>query len=224
VTLRHPYYSQDGVSIYHGDCRDVLPLVSGIDLVLTDPPYGVNFRGEHWDGDVPKIATELPAMFPRVAIIMAPVAIWQFPQPKWLACWARPASSSRSLAGGFNHWSPVLLYGDCKMRVDYKSWHAIAHSYPKGFGHPSPKPECVMTWLVDELSEAGDTILDPFMGSGTTLVAAKRLGRQAIGIELEERYCEIAAKRLSQGSLFAVAQIAYSEHDLHYQANTGEQS
>ncbi|MDD5304003.1 MAG: site-specific DNA-methyltransferase [Elusimicrobia bacterium] len=74
----------------------------------------------------------------------------------------------------------------------------MANAYPHGFGHPSPKPECVMRWLVDELSEPGETVLDPFMGSGTTLRAAKDLGRKAIGIEIEERYCEIAAKRLSQ--------------------------
>jgi hypothetical protein len=192
-----PYYSEDGITIYHADCRDVLPSVFA-ETVITDPPYGVGFRGEHWDKDVPEIAIALPSLFERVAIVMAPVAMFQFPPPRWVACWARPASSSRSLLGGFNHWSPVLLYGDCKMRVDFKSWHAIQHAYPTGFGHPSPKPECLMSWLVDELSEPGETILDPFMGSGTTLRAAKDLGRRAIGIEIEERYCEIAAKRLSQ--------------------------
>ena len=67
--------------------------------------------------------------------------------------------------------------------------------------HPTPKPELLMADLVMQFTDAGDTILDPFMGSGTTLVAAKRLGRKAIGIELEEKYCEIAAKRLSQGAL-----------------------
>jgi len=192
-----PYYSEDGITIYHGDCAEVLPSMSA-DLAITDPPYGVNFRGEKWDKDVPPLAIALPSMFGRVAIIMAPVAMFQFPQPRWVACWARPASSSRSLVAGFNHWSPVLLYGDCEMRVDYKSWHAIQHAYPPGFGHPSPKPECVMSWLVDELSEPGEAVIDPFMGSGTTLVAAKYLGRKAIGIEIEEKYCEIAAKRLSQ--------------------------
>ena len=67
--------------------------------------------------------------------------------------------------------------------------------------HPCPKPEPLMGDLVTQFTDPGDLILDPFMGSGTTLVAAKRLGRKAIGIELEERYCEIAAKRLAQGAL-----------------------
>lgn len=71
----------------------------------------------------------------------------------------------------------------------------------RGFGHPTPKPEWLMRSIIGDFTDPGDTILDPFMGSGTTLVAAKRLGRKAIGIELEEKYCEIAAKRLSQGAL-----------------------
>jgi DNA modification methylase len=137
-------------------------------------------------------------MYRKVAIIMGTTAIWQFPAPRWVACWARPASSARSKVGGFSHWSPILLYGDLTLKVDFRSWHAIANAYESGFGHPSPKLECLMYWLVEELSAPGDVVLDPFMGSGTTLVAAKRLGCRAIGIEIEERYCEIAAKRLGQ--------------------------
>jgi site-specific DNA-methyltransferase (adenine-specific) len=198
--LPKPYYERDGIVIYCADCRDVLPLLpaGSVDLVLTDPPYGVEFRGQDWDRDVPEAALQLPNMYPRVAIIMGTVTAYQFPTPKWVACWERPASNSRSKVGGFSHWSPILLYGDCKMSVDFRSWHAIANAYPPGFGHPSPKPERLMLWLVSELSNPGDLILDPFMGSGTTLVAAKQLGRRAIGIEIEERYCEIAVKRLAQ--------------------------
>ena len=84
------------------------------------------------------------------------------------------------------------------MSVDFKSWHAIANSYPQGFGHPSPKPECLMRWLVSELSDEGQAILDPFAGSGTTGRAAKDLGRKAVLIEREEKYCEIAARRMGQ--------------------------
>ena len=197
-----PYYaSPDGrVTLFLGDCLEIMPLLAAkgqvIDCVITDPPYGVEFRGNDWDKDVPKVATELPGMFPRVAIIMGTTAIWQFPEPKWVACWARPASSSRSKVGGFSHWSPILLYGDCKMKVDYRAWHAIKNAYPPGFGHPSPKPECLMFWLVNELSEKGHTILDPFMGSGTTGVACVKTGRRFIGIEIDEGYCEIARKRI----------------------------
>ena len=85
------------------------------------------------------------------------------------------------------------------MSVDFKSWHAIAYGYGKdGIGHPSPKPIVLMQWLVSELSKANEIILDPFMGSGTTLLAAKGLNRRAVGIDINEAYCEIAAERLSQ--------------------------
>jgi site-specific DNA-methyltransferase (adenine-specific) len=187
----------EGVELYCGDCREILPTLGRVDCVLTDPPYGVAFKREEWDNEVPDVAIALPKMFSRVAIIMGTTAIWRFPEPKWVACWARPASSSRSKVGGFSHWSPILLYGDMKMSVDFRSWHAIANAYPSGFEHPSPKPECVMRWLANELSDIGETILDPFMGSGTTGVAAVRLGRKFIGIEIEPKYFDIACRRIA---------------------------
>lgn len=188
-----------------GDALEVLPTLGKVDAVVTDPPYGVEFRGEAWDAEIPEIATKLPIMFDRVAIIMGIPTVYKFPEPKWTACWARPASSSRSRVGGFSHWSPILLYGNVKMSVDFRSWHAIANAYEPGFGHPSPKPLCVMEWLVREITVDGETILDPFMGSGTTLVACAKLGRRGIGIEIEPKYYEIALRRVEQ---------AYKQADL----------
>lgn len=185
-------------TLYCGDCRDVLPTLGAVDAVVTDPPYGVGYKGQEWDSEVPELARKLPEMFSRVAIIMAPIAAYDFPRPKWVACWARPASSSRSLAGGFNHWSPILLYGDIRMAVDFRSWNAIANAYPSGFGHPSPKPVCVMDWLVSEVSDEEMTVLDPFMGSGTTGVACARLNRRFIGIEIEPSYFDIACRRIEE--------------------------
>ena len=187
----------DGVTLHLGDCATILPTLARADAIITDPPYGVEFRGEDWDREVPKVAVELPSMCERVAIIMGATAIWQFPEPKWVACWARPASSSRSKVGGFSHWSPILLYGDIKLPVDFNSWHAIANAYPPGFGHPSPKPLCVMRWLVREVVDEGKTILDPFMGSGTTGVAAVQLGRRFVGIEVDQKYYDLARRRIS---------------------------
>ena len=92
----------------------------------------------------------------------------------------------------------MLLYGDIKLPVDFKSWHAIANAYEPGFGHPSPKPVVVMDWLVREVSREGDTILDPFMGSGTTGVACVKLGRKFIGIEIDEGYFDIACSRIEK--------------------------
>jgi len=190
-----PYYEHAGITIYHGDCREILPHVKA-DCVVTDPPYGVGFRGEEWDAEIPHWWLPLArGAAPVVAFTTAPTTMWDYPRPDWVLCWYRPASSSRSPSGGFNHWSPVLVYGKGSPSPDSINLHAIQHAQRTGFEHPSPKPEALMRWLV---SAWEGTILDPFMGSGTTLRAAKDLGREVIGIEIEERYCEIAASRLAQ--------------------------
>ena len=195
-----------------GDCRDVLPTLSGVDaVVITNPPYGVEFRDKSSDSEFRRLRSGSHKSSNRVAIIMGPTAAFAFPVPRWVACWARPASSSRSMVGGFNHWSPILLYGNLTMRVDFRSWHAIANAYEHGFGHPSPKPECVMNWLVSELTGMHNLVLNPFMGSGTTGVACARLGRRFIGIEIEEKYFSIACRRIDdayrQGDIFVSRRI-----------------
>jgi len=100
---------------------------------------------------------------------------------------------------GFAGFNPVLFYG--KDPRDGKGQSSVMTTLtgpPSCVEHPCSKPYVAMTWMVAKATLDGETVLDPFMGSGTTLVAAKNLGRKAIGIEIEERYCEIAAKRLSQ--------------------------
>lgn len=191
-----PYYEHKGIVIYHGDCREVLPELEA-DAVVTDPPYGLKFRETYWDAEIPKWLELARSMSPLVIFTTAPTTLWDYPRPNWVLCWARPAAMSRTSYGTFNHWTPVVVYGKGKWNPDFKSIHAmVVGNENAGLQHPSPKPEELMRWLI-EGTEA-QTILDPFMGSGTTLRAAKDLGRRAIGIEIEERYCEIAAKRLSQ--------------------------
>ena len=118
----------------------------------------------------------------------------------WTVAWEKPNSVGfeRKFAP---QWTPIVV----AYRQPTKFWgkdHFRCPITPQPeMEHPTPKPEQVMRWLVTQSTEIGDLVLDPFMGSGTTLVAAKNLGRRAIGIEIEERYCEIAAKRLSQGIL-----------------------
>ena len=107
---------------------------------------------------------------------------------------------------GMGYEAFVALHTKGRSRWNGGGQHGV-YTVPKGSDgngkneHPTQKPEVLMLQLVAHFSDTGETILDPFMGSGTTLVAAKRLGRRAIGIELEEKYCEIAAKRLQQGAL-----------------------
>ena len=191
-----PYYDRDGITIYNADCREILPELPKVDLVLTDPPYGIDFRGLDWDKQIPNWLPICRDISNNVVFTTAPLTLWNYPKPDWILSWHRPASSSRRPDGKFNHWSPILVYGKWEGDIDIISLHAIANAMPHDFVHPCPKPVNLFYWIISN-SEA-QTILDPFMGSGTTLVAAKKLGRKAIGIEISEKYCEIAVKRLSQ--------------------------
>ena len=189
--------------VFTGDCLDVLKtLPSGsIDAVVTDPPYGLGFRGEKWDESIPDWLGTARGISPVVVFTTAPTTQWDYPKPDWVCCWYREASNSRSrLRGGFNHWSPVLVYGTPKFPVDSKKLHAIQHAYPKGFPHPSPKPEALMVWLVSHACDGDALVLDPFAGSGTTGVAAIKTGRRFIGIEIDEKYAAIARERIAQAA------------------------
>jgi DNA modification methylase len=188
------WISDDGsVTLYCGDCLSLLPNIEA-DAVVTDPPYGLDFRGNEWDSDIPPWLSLAREAAPVVAFTTAPTTMWDYPRPDWVACWYRPASSARTSQGGFNHWSPILIYGKHKLPVDVQNLHAIANAYPKGFGHPSPKPQKLMNWLVEHIG--GETTCDPFMGSGTTGVACVKTGRKFIGVEIDPGYFQIAKKRI----------------------------
>jgi len=192
-------------TVINADCLEYMKTLpdKSFDLCLTDPPYGVSFRATDWDDEIPDWIHEGRRVAKSVIVITGTLTIWEYPHPTWVLNWYRPASSSRSKLGGFSHWSPILVYGDLKFPVDSINLHAIQHAMPSGFEHPTPKPVELMRWLVRfGAPKETDTILDPFMGSGTTLVAAKYLNRNATGIEISEKYCEIARNRLSQQQLF----------------------
>jgi site-specific DNA-methyltransferase (adenine-specific) len=212
-----PYYQDDACTIYHGDCREILPSLSA-DLVLTDTPYGINLDYGDTFTDSPEnldelIASTLPLMraaAPVVALTTGVVNQWRFPKPTWVLCWHQANAFTSTGYYGFNMWQPVLCYGtdpflkrgrgrqqDYIRTVANLGTNAGNDNPPKG--HPCPKP--LPPWrkiLLRVSPDATDTIIDPFMGSGTTLRAAKDLNRRAIGIDVSEAYCEIAAKRLAQ--------------------------
>src|SRR5207244_1468137 len=116
--------------------------------------------------------------------------------PSWVMAWHKPAAMGRS-AIGFNNWEPIFVYGKAHRQVTDVVTAMILPDLSVE-GHPCPKPLRWATSLVETFSLPGGLVLDPFMGSGTTVVAAKELGRRAIGIEIEERFCEMAIRRLSQ--------------------------
>lgn len=204
-----PYYQDDHCTIYHGDNREVLPSLpdTSVDLAFADPPYGVGFSYagsyddeggaayEAWMGDT---YAHLTRVAPIVMVTPGIRNMWAWPRPTWVLGWHKPGSTRRGDLGGFNVWEPVLMYGKRRIHNDALRLPDVAnHSRDTGC-HPCPKPLRLLTWLISNATDEGATVLDPFMGSGTTLRAAKDLGRKAIGIEVEERYCEVAARRLAQ--------------------------
>ena len=204
--------SDDGtVRLFLGDCLDALPHVKA-DCVVTDPPYGVDFRGKDWDASIPDWLGAAREAAPVVVFTSAIRTMWNYPKPDWVLCWYREASNGRSDLGGFNHWSPVMVYGKPRFKVDSLKLHAIQHAYPKGFPHPSPKPLALMEWLVAGTTQEGQTVLDPFMGSGTTIEAAIRLGRKAIGIELDPHYFwDLCVPRAKRALAERAAQLPFEE-------------
>jgi len=203
-----PYYDDGTCVIYNADCREVLPKLRG-GLVFADPPYGNGTEYEDMDA-TPEFVAELvetvaPLMFcaaPVVAVTPGVGNLKAWPTPRWTLCWFDPGGTG-SGPWGFCTWQPVLVYGKDPYLAAGMGRRPDGVEYmqrgdpDRGLGHPCPKPLDFMRWLIQRASLDG-TVIDPFMGSGTTLRAAKDLGRRAVGIELSEPYCEIAAKRLAQ--------------------------
>lgn len=219
-----PYYEHAGITIYHGDCREVLPAIGSFDCLITDPPYGVDFTGkvtkhtnnsgvqtyidteEYFNSIVMPAVQQALTLTKRGAIFCGTRRLQEYPKANDIGGIICPNGGGRS-AWGFGCYHPVLFYGKsspyiaCGMgaRPTAKAiWHPGMHVTGELFDHPCPKPIEFMVWVIQTATLPGESIIDPFMGSGTTLVAAKDLGRSAVGIEIEEKYCEIAAKRLSQ--------------------------
>lgn len=187
------------VDLRLGDCLEVLPTLVGVDAVVTDPPYGLDFNGAGWDGHIPDWLGLARAVVPVVVFTTAPTTLWDYPRPDWLACWYRTAAQSRSAQGGFNHWTPIPIYGKAHFTVDtYYTNGMITAIANKAIDHPTPKDIRMVCWLVENTTQPGDTILDPFMDSGTTGVACAKLGRNFIGIEKDAGYFAIAQKRIEQ--------------------------
>jgi len=201
VLARWPHWQSDdgGVVLVNADCREVLPVMEpgSADAVVTDPPYGVDFRAAAWDKDIPSWFDITRRVCTTVVFTTAPTTLWDYPQPDWVLCWLRDAAHSRTAQGGFCNWTPIPLYGARKFPVDvFKSHGMVDGQLHKAIEHPCPKPVKLLLWLTTNVSKPGGLVLDPFMGSGTTGVACIRLGRRFIGIELDPGYYEIAKKRI----------------------------
>lgn len=213
MSLPKPYYEHAGITIYHADCRDILPHLPKVDLVLTDPPYGIgesagknksrskvaiarDYGNLSWD-DAPicqSIINQLIS-FGKKAVVWGGHYYALPPSPSWLV-WDK--RNTGDFADCELAWSN---HGMAVRKIEHL-WNGMIRQDQEQRYHPTQKPLKVMSWCLSFFPNA-ESVLDPFMGSGTTLVAAKLQGKRAIGIEREEKYCEIAVQRLGQDSLFS---------------------
>lgn len=236
--MKKPYYSDDFATIYHGDCREILPTLQRADCIITDPPYSdhVHANARSGSGKITNSITRVSDLgFSAMTIELMVFCAAEFARvsKRWVLTFSdvesshswRAALESAGLeyvrTGAWLKEGATPQFSGDRPAVAFE---AITISHPRGKKnwngggkhgiwsfpivlnrggdsprlHTTQKPVDLMAALISDFADASDTILDPFMGSGTTLVAAKQLGRKSIGIELEEKYCEIAAKRLQQ--------------------------
>jgi DNA modification methylase len=209
----NPYYSDDDVVIYHGDCREILPNLPKVDLVLTDPPYGIGeARGKNksrWQLAKPKDYgisdwDDRPVELKLLHLIMAKAKntiifggnFYYLPPSSCWIVWDKDNS------GDFADCELAWTNFSSAVRKYTWRWNGMLQEpkNPKDYRwHPTQKPTGLISLIISDYSKENETILDPFLGSGTTAYCAKKLNRKCIGIEIKEKYCEIAAKRCLQG-------------------------
>jgi site-specific DNA-methyltransferase (adenine-specific) len=240
-----PYYEHGGITIYHGDCREVLPGLPKLDLVVTDPPYGLSYNNgdlaHNWEkvfgGDVARmkarpIANDVDeataeSLLHEVLTLIRPkmhrgacccccgggggpkplFARWTLLLDEVLDFKQAVVWDKGGLGMGIHfrrNYEFVLIAQNGSPAHRWNGGNSTPNLWrlgkiiPSDKQHPTEKPVALFAQCVSLFSDVGDTVLDPFMGTGAGLVAAKNFNRKAIGIEIEERYCEIAAERLSQ--------------------------
>lgn len=213
-----PYYDDGQVTLYHGDCRDVLPTLDRVDLVLTDPPYGINWRSNYRLQRHERIAGDgcLPVATIAQSIEKADRAAYVFcrwdnlpdmPAPRSVLAWVKNNWSMGDLEHEHGRqWEAICFYPKVAHRFVTRIPDVIHAPRTGNELHPSQKPVELLQTIIR--ANVGETILDPFAGSGTTGVAAQLEGRRAILIECEEKWCEVAANRLRYGTKGAAAVAA----------------
>lgn len=207
-----PYYSQDGITIYNADCRKVLPFLDKFDLLLTDPPYGIgavkrgtigtskagkvrDYGKSNWD-DQPPATWVLHSLIDHASQSV----LWggNYFGLQASSCWL---VWDKDNTGDFADCELAWTNMERAVRKFKYRWNGMLQERmgadKEQRVHPTQKPLPLMRWCLSLVPDA-QTILDPFMGSGTTLVAAQLEGKTAVGIEINEVYCEAAVKRLSQ--------------------------
>lgn len=205
------YYQDKFCTIYHGDCLEIMPELEPVGLVLTDPQYGINHPTDyHSRGrgnlatcrDYPKVYGDDKPFNPQPLLnLQKPLCLWganyyadKLPVSSGWLVWDKKRPDILDQATVELAWTNFIKGA---RRFVYL-WNGMLRAGNDVLFHPTQKPIALMKWILGLKWTPTGTILDPFMGSGTSLVAAKQLNRHAIGIEIEEKYCEIAVRRLAQ--------------------------
>lgn len=210
--MEPPYYSDESMELYCGDCREILPNIK-VDVVITDPPYGLGTLAGGYGRNGETIANDLDTTVRDEVLALLghlPQAVFatpRLPEPPgdwdYRLVWDKGRPGLNGGPWRYNH-ELIFVKGEW-IRVSDSSFSILRFSPESSSlisdSHPHRKPIGLMEILV--AAAPPGVIVDPFAGSGSTLTAAKRLGRRSVGIELEERYCEQIVSRLAQGSLFA---------------------
>lgn len=214
-------FNENGITIWHGDCRELIPITppETVDLVLTDPPYGMNLDtdnsgtgdakrmpGRKWDrrveGDEEPFDPAPLLQYRRVILWGANHFASRLPESNGWIVWNKRGDGQPS----------GMHFGDCELawtnvgqgiRMFSNVWHGAPRWRAEPTLHPTQKPVTLMRWLVEQFTEPGQLVFDPYMGSGPVAEACRDLGRRYIGCEIVEDYCRAAVGRLAQGTLEA---------------------
>ncbi|MHA2039630.1 MAG: DNA-methyltransferase [Promethearchaeota archaeon] len=199
----YEYYRTDVGVLYCGNCLEVLPLIEDkVDLVLADPPYNVKIKYENINDNkkhYKKWCNDWFCLLKAQMIIIScgivNVGMWyKIKNPQWIISWLKLGCMGRSLLG-FNNHEPLLFWGKVLKQSNDVIKAGILPDKQLN-GHPCPKPLKWAEEIIGKYTKENHLILDPFLGSGTTAIACEKLGRRWIGIEISEKYCEIAKQRI----------------------------
>ncbi len=222
-----PYYQQDGVTLYCGDCREILPELDPVEAIITDPVWPDAIVKLPGNEDPARLFAEMCEALPAAERLIVHLGCDTDPRFLQAVPSSWPFLRVCNLDYTVPHYKGRILYtgdiayafgrppayipgrqligGRCVSSVSDRQFQrhtgkhrrrTMEHNPEDKLGHPTPRQLELVKWLVYQFSDK--QVIDPFAGSGTTLVAAKYLGRQAIGIEIKEEYCEVAISRLSQ--------------------------